>query len=638
MMTDNISNQTLNYQTTVPNYNSAPPRVPLHDDEPKTLVEMFEQVARQHNRADALNFKSGDAWHSISSAEFLTRARAIALGLYTLGVRRGDRVALLSENRPEWTLSDAGCQCMGVIDVPIYPTQALSQVCYILNDSQARVLVIQHHDAYARIKDAIEDCGSIEKIVFFDTPPDLNADARFMTLTELETRGRGFIEQQPALVNELARGVQSEDLATIIYTSGTTGEPKGVMLTNANLVSNFIDVSAHLTLRTDDVALSLLPLSHIFERTGMYMFLYHGIPVYYAESIDQLGANIREVRPTLMNGVPRIFEKIYGRAQETAIKSGGLKSALFTWAIDTGKAWAQAKLNGHKISLSLSLQHKLADRLVLSKIRTALGGRFRFCVAGGAALSPDIGYIFAGAQFPILQCYGLTETSPGLTVNDLASNRIETVGRPARNVEIRIAADGEIEARGPNIMRGYYNKPDATRECFTSDGWFKTGDIGALDEDGYLKITDRKKELFKTSGGKYLAPQPIEQQIKLSRFVNQVVLIVNGRKFPAALIVPNWAAVRSYVKLKNIDVTTDDEICRHPRVVDVIQRQIDKLCADLGKYERVKRIALLPHELTIEGGELTPTLKVKRRVIDEKYASVINGIYAAAEAEGHKAG
>jgi len=341
------------------------------------------------------------------------------------------------------------------------------------------------------------------------------------------------------------------------------------------------------------------------------------------------------VRPTLMNGVPRIFEKMYSRAEEKAIKSGGVKAKLFSWAAQTSREWARATEKGDKISLSLSLKYKLADRLMLSKIRQALGGRFRLCVAGGAALPPDVGYFFVGAGVMVLQCYGLTETSPGMTVNELAANRIETVGRPIRNVEVRIAQDGEIEMRGPNVMRGYYNKPDATRETFTEDGWFKTGDIGALDADGYLKITDRKKELFKTSGGKYLAPQPVEQQIKQSRFVSQVVLIGNGRKFPSALIVPNWETLRSYVKLKNIDAKTDEDICKHPRVVDVVQRQVDKLCADLGKYERVKRIALLPHELTIEGGELTPTLKIKRRVIDEKYRAVIDKIYADAEAEGH---
>jgi long-chain acyl-CoA synthetase len=620
----------------IPNYNSAPPRVPLHADDPSTIVEMLEQTVARHKLPAALNYKRDGAWRAISSDELLARARAIALGFYALGLRRGERAALLSENCPEWVLTDLGCQCVGIIDVPIYPTQAPAQVAYILNDSGARALVMQNQKSYQRIREAIESCPKIERIIFFDSPPDNErTDARFMSLAELEGRGRELMAAEPLLIESLARAVKPDDLATIIYTSGTTGEPKGVMLTQSNLTWNAIDVAASLTLEADDVALSILPLSHIFERTGMNWYLHSGVPVFFAESIEKLADNLREVRPTLMNAVPRLFEKIYARAQEKALAGGKVKAALFNWAIGVGIHWAGLRMQRRRIPAVLSWQHKIADRLVFSKFREGLGGRLRLCVAGGAALPPKIGYIFAGAGVTILQCYGLTETSPGVTVNEPETNRLETVGRPIRNVEIRIAADGEIETRGPNIMRGYYNKPDATREAFTEDGWFKTGDIGTIDSEGYLKITDRKKELFKTSGGKYLAPQPIEQRLKQSPFVSQVVLIGNGRKFPSALIVPNWETVRSYVKMKGIDATTNEEICQHPRVIDVIQRQVDKLCADLGRYERVKRIALLPHELTIEGGELTPTLKIKRRVIDEKYKDVIDKIYADAEAEGH---
>jgi len=361
------------------------------------------------------------------------------------------------------------------------------------------------------------------------------------------------------------------------------------------------------------------------------MYIYHGMSVFYAESLEKLGENFREVRPTVFIGVPRLFEKIYARIKERAAAEGKMKAAVLAWAVAVGKDYARHVVNHQRVPPLLACKYRLASRLVFSKWREALGGRVRLFVSGGAALSEEIGYIFAGAGLPIVQGYGLTETSPVISAGTLEENRIGTVGRPIRNVEVRIAADGEIETRGPNVMRGYYNKPEETARVFTPDGWFKTGDIGTLDADGFLRITDRKKELFKTSGGKYIAPQPIEQRIKRSRFVNQVVLVGNERKFPAALIVPDWEQLRSYVELKGIEARTPAEIIKHPRILDLFQRQVDALTADLAQYERVKRIALLEHEMTIEGGELTPTLKVKRRVVDEKYRDVIDRLYAEAE-------
>ncbi|HYX40695.1 MAG TPA: AMP-binding protein, partial [Pyrinomonadaceae bacterium] len=352
---------------------------------------------------------------------------------------------------------------------------------------------------------------------------------------------------------------------------------------------------------------------------------------YFAESIDSVGQNLREVRPTVMLCVPRLYEKIYARIKERAARDGKFKAGILAWAVEVGKEWARFKVAHEPVPPLLSLKHDIADRFVFSKWRASLGGHIRIFVSGGAALPEEIGYIFMGAGLPIVQGYGLTETSPVITTGDPADNQVATVGRPIRNVEVRIAADGEIETRGPHVMRGYYKKPAETRAVFTADGWFKTGDIGVLDADGNLRITDRKKELFKTSGGKYLAPQPIEGRIKRSRFVNQVVLIGNGRKFPAALIVPNFEQLRAYAKYKGISAHTPAELCRDARILDLIQRQVDTHCTDLSQYERVKRIALLERELTIEGGELTPTLKIKRRVIDEKYRAAIDQLYAEAE-------
>jgi long-chain acyl-CoA synthetase len=435
------------------------------------------------------------------------------------------------------------------------------------------------------------------------------------------------VEQQPELSETMGQELSPDDLATIIYTSGTTGEPKGVMLTHSNLVSNLIDSAAHLSFKKDDSVLSVLPLSHVLERVAMYMYLYHGMAVYFGESLEMIGPNLREVRPTIFVGVPRIFEKIFARVKEKTAEKGKMNVAILNWAVAVGKEHAKLSVSHQKIPALLSWKHKIADKLIFSKMRAALGGRIRLLVSGGAALPEELGYIYIGAGLPIVQGYGLTETSPVITAGRVEDNRIGTVGKPIRNVEVRIAADGEIETRGPHVMRGYYNKPVETAAVLTPDGWFKTGDIGTFDEDGFLRITDRKKELFKTSGGKYVAPQPIEQMIKGSQFVNQVVLIGNGRKFAAALIVPDWERVESYVQLKGIKAGNRAQLCKDPRIIDLFQRQVASLTSELPQYESVKKVALLENEMTIDGGELTPTMKVKRRVVDEKYRDVIDALY-----------
>jgi long-chain acyl-CoA synthetase len=376
----------------------------------------------------------------------------------------------------------------------------------------------------------------------------------------------------------------------------------------------------------------VLPYSHVLERLAMYMYLHHGMSIFYAESMEKIGDNLREVHPTILICVPRLFEKIYAKIKDKAATDGKMNAAILAWAVNVGKDYARHTLSHKRVPPILALKYKLASRLVFSKWHEGVGGRIRVFISGGAALPDEIALVFAGAGLPIVQGYGLTETSPVISAGRLEDNRIGTVGKPISNVEVRIAEDGEIETRGPNVMRGYYNKPEETSKVFTEDGWFKTGDIGTVDKDGFLRITDRKKELFKTSGGKYIAPQPIEQMIKGSRFVNQVVLIGNGRKFPAALIVPDWEQIRAYAQLKGIDARTPAEFCEHPRIINLFERQVAALTPDLAKYERVKRIALLENELTIEGDELTPTLKVKRRVVDEKYRSVIDRLYREAEA------
>lgn len=603
----------------------APPRQATSPDEPATLVDVFTRVARVHKRPDTLNYKRDGRWVSISSDELLSRARRIAAGLHAIGLRRGDRIALLSESRVEWTLTDAGCIFAGVIDVPIYPTLTPPQVRYILKDSGSSVLFIEGRRKFDELKEIFVECPQLKQIVYFDQ--DGISSSEGLSLEELEELGRQVQEKEPELIDQLSHQITADDLATIIYTSGTTGEPKGVMLTHANIVTNLIDSSGHLALGEDEAALSVLPLSHVYERQAMYMYLHHGIAVYFAESLQALGPNLREVSPTVLVGVPRMFEKIYARIQERAAESGKLAALLLAWAVSVGREYAGYTLAHRPAPLFLKLKHFLASRLVFAKWHAAFGGRIRLLLSGGAALPDDLALVYIGAGIPIIQGYGLTETSPVITATHVENIRIGTTGRAIPNVEIRIAADGEIEVRGPNVMRGYYNKPEETRAVFSDDGWFKTGDVGTLDAEGFLRITDRKKELFKTSGGKYISPQPIEQAIKGSRFVNQVVLVGAERKFPAALIVPIWEQLESYCKLKGIEVKSRREMCEHPRIVDLLQRQIERLTPNLARYEKIKKVALLENEFTIEGGELTPTLKIKRRVIDEKYRDVIEKLY-----------
>jgi long-chain acyl-CoA synthetase len=599
--------------------------MPLVEDEPVTLPDLFRRAVTKHNLTDALNYKRDDQWKSISSDEMIEQIEDIAAGLYSLGLRKGDKAAILAANSPEWTFADAGCQFAGVVDVPIYTTLAPASVEYILNDSGSRVLFLENKAAYDRVAAALTACPSIQRLIFFDDQ-GVELD-RAVSLFELATSGSKLRTERPELVSELAGALKPLDVATLIYTSGTTGEPKGVMLTHANIISNVIDAGEKYDFSIHDISLSVLPLTHVFERSAMYLYIFNGMSVFYAESVEKVPDNLREVRPTIFVGVPRIFEKVYAKAKLKAAQQGGLKEKIFDWAIEVAKEFALKKERHDEPSLLLSLKHKIADVFVYSKLREFFGGRLRACITGGAALPDEIFLIFTGAGISIMQGYGLTETSPVITSNNPSAVKLGTVGKPIRNMQVRIAEDGEIEVLGPGVMLGYYNKPDATRAAFTDDGWFRTGDIGEIDADGFLRITDRKKELFKTSGGKYIAPSPIEQMIRSSRFVSQAVLVGNERRFAAALVVPNFEMLESYVKLKNLSAGTPAEMCRHERIINLIERQVASATQHLARFEKVKKIALLENELTVEGGELTPTLKIKRRVVETKYKEVIDAIY-----------
>ena len=590
--------------------------------DPKTLNELFNSAVNTYRELEFLRFKVGGEWRSLTFGDVARRVRELALGLHALGIRAGDRVSIWSENRPEWNLADLAALAIGAVDVPIYATQTRSQVEYILADSAARAIFVS--PAFAEQALAIKKhIPNLEFVITLGETPDAAVGVE-----ELVDKGRALYGERPDLYESLWRTPDPEDLATILYTSGSTGDPKGVMLSHKNLTANVLNSARWLKLGSQrELALTYLPFTHIFERAVWYLYAHIGATVAYAESIEAVAKNLGEVRPTAMTSVPRMFEKIYARIIERGLSAGFPKRQIFLWALDVGKRWAEIKDHGESPGNLLDLQHKIADALVFKKWREAVGGNVRLFISGGAPLAPEIAYLFFAAGLPILQGYGLTETSPTVSCNTETRNRIGTVGPVLDGVKVRIAEDGEIHVKGDTVMKGYYNRPAENEEAFSDDGWFRTGDIGHLDADGFLVITDRKKDLIKTSGGKYVAPQRLESLIKSSRFVSQVVVVGNARKFASALIVPNIELLRGYAQLKGIQYTDESDLLSNPRVIDLINRQIDKYTADVPKYEKVKKVALLERELTTESGELTPTLKPRRSVIEKKFASVIDRLY-----------
>jgi len=610
---------------------------------PATLPELCLSALRRHGKRDAVNQKREGEWQHIPAEMVAERVRAMALGLASLGVGKGDRVALLSENRPEWSMADLAILSLGAVNVPIYTTQAVAQVRYILEDSGARVMFVSGKKVYRHARAGIEGYGKIERLIFFDAD-GAATQVETLTLAALEQTGAGYDGQDPEAFERLMRAVEPNDLATIIYTSGTTGEPKGVMLTHAAFVSNVHAISSALPINAADVSLSVLPLSHIFERTVFYVFCWNGVSVYYAPSVDQLAEYLQEVRPTIMTAVPRLFEKVYHRIVKKGTATHGWRRRLFTWSLETGKRYAELTDRRERVPPLLELQQEFANRLVFAKWRAGVGGRLRYFVSGGAPLSPALSYAFLAAGIPILQGYGMTETCI-TSANRPDDNKVGSIGLPFPGIEMKLDAEGEILVRGPNVMQGYYGHPQETAAVLDGEGWFKTGDVGRVDEHGHFFITDRKKELFKLSNGKYIAPQQVESLIKQSVFVNQVVVVGAGRKAPAALIVPDWEALQSALaetgeraeeetagKRKKDDKGDYAALSRSPAAVRLVQREVAALTASLHDYERVRRVALLAAEFSIDGGEMTPTLKVKRRVINEKYGQLIEEIYEGSTA------
>ncbi len=596
--------------------------------QPRTINEIFAQAIQNHRKDDAFAYKHNGEWIKVSHDVFVSQVRDAREGFLKLGIKRGDRLGLLSENRLEWTITDLAMLSCGGITVPIYATQTPQQITYILNDCEAEVLCLSSAKQLAKVMGELANLPHIRAIVTFDQvqrPAELPDRITFLSFEKLRQTGSSTTSTADFL-KELVKAANPDDLATLIYTSGTTGEPKGVMLTHSNITSNALAGVERIECTAQDIALSYLPLSHIYERTVMYVFIFAGVSVYFAESVDAIAANLTEVKPTVMTSVPRIFEKILAKIETGVKEAGGLKAKLYAWAMENGKEYARMVNDGKPVPFFLKFQRDLGYSLVLSKIKNRIAPRVRFFSSGGAALSEEIAYSFEAMGLPILQGYGLTETSPVICANSFQDNRYGTVGKPMPGVDVKIAEDGEILARGPNIMRGYYKRPEATAEVM-KDGWFHTGDIGHFDADGYLKITDRKKDLFKTSGGKYIAPQPIENKLVASHNIQQAIVIGNERKFPAVIIVPDWDVIMELVKTHGIKYKERTELLDHPKILEYFQKEVDRLTPDLASYEKPKKVVLLEQELTIEGGELTPTLKVKRRVVDLKYKDMIDKIY-----------
>jgi long-chain acyl-CoA synthetase len=601
---------------------------PLHAS-PHTLPQLCLAAIQRYAKPDALNHKRSGQWVHIPAESFVERVRHIALGLSGLGVKAGDRVALLSENRPEWSIVDLAILSLGAINVPIYTTQAVEQVRFILTDSGARLLFVSGRKVFKHARPGIEKVETLEGMVFFDADA-VDQFEGAITLADLEERGAERAREDANAFDALSKPRRGDEIATIIYTSGTTGEPKGVMLTHENFLSNILSISSALPITDEDIALSVLPLSHIFERTVFYVFCCTGVSVYYAATFDQVGEHLNEVRPTIMTAVPRLFEKVYQRIVKKGMSAGGWRTRLFAWALDVGQRHAELKDMREPVPPLLELKHEIASRLVFSKWRAGVGGRLRYFVSGGAALSPTLAHAFWGAGIPILQGFGMTETCI-VSANRPDNNKTGSVGLVFPGIEVRIASDGEILVRGPNVMCGYYNHPEATAAVM-QDGWFQTGDVGKLDAEGHLYITDRKKDLFKLSNGKYVAPQLVESLIKQSELVNQVVVIGAGRKQPVALVVPDWEALSSAISAAGgSKPATRAEWSRDPAAIKLVQQEVAQLTKSLADYERVRRIALLPEEFSIDGGEMTPTLKVKRRVVDEKYGQLIEELYGGGD-------
>lgn len=585
---------------------------------PTRLFDLIPYQISKFPKKDALSSKIGGVWVKHTSEEVLNMGKAVSKGLLKFGIQKNDKIAIISTNRPEWNFLDYGIQQIGAISVPIYPTITVEDFRFIFNDADVKLIFTGNQEIYHKAVTASKTCSSVKGIYSFDK------------ITEAEHWTKFLIDSTDEnLLNEIKASIVPDDVVTLIYTSGTTGNPKGVMLSHNNILSNVKACAPLMPVNEFHCALSFLPLSHVYERMLNYLYAYCGVSVYYAESIDTISENLKEVKPHIFVTVPRLLEKVYDKIYLKGSELKGIKRKLFFWALELGLKYEINTDQGFWYNLQLDI----ANKLVFKKWREALGGNIRAVVSGGAALQPRLAKVFWAAKIKVIEGYGLTETSPVICVNrvDQKENRIGTVGPLVGGVEVKLAPDGEILTRGPHIMKGYFNREDLTKEVIDSDGWFKTGDIGEFVEGKFLKITDRKKEMFKTSGGKYVAPQVLENKFKESRIVEQIMVIGEGQKFPAAFIVPSFTGLKTWCEIKGIAYTSDEKMIHEKVVLDKFQKEIDLINQNFAQYERIKKFALLSRLWTVDSGEMTPTLKPKRKIIMKNYESLVQKIYDSIE-------
>ena len=580
------------------------------------LFDIPYEALKNYPKEDALVTKYAGIWEKLSTQDFINQGNQFSRGLLSLDVKVGDRIGLVStNNRTEWFVADLGISQIGAITVPVYPTISIEDYVYIFNDAEIKYCFVSDKGLYEKLLQVKEKVSSLIEIFTFDEVENAKNWSEILHL------GNDFSQKE---VENRKKGIKEEDLATIIYTSGTTGSPKGVMLTHKNIISNVLGVENRIPIPNKDYkeirTLSFLPICHILERMVCYFYFHHGFSTYFAESIEKIGENMKEVKPHFVTVVPRLLEKVYDKIYHKGISAGGLKKLIFLWAMGVNKKYQLGQPKNWK--------QKLADKLVFSKWREGLGGEIVSLISGSAALSISLNKKFQAAGIPIIEGYGLTETSPVIAVNSFDQMKLGSVGKPLDNLQVKIADDGEILVKGPSVTQGYLNKPEQTKEVFTEDGFFKTGDIGHIDEEGFLIITDRKKEMFKTSGGKYVAPQMIENKAKASRFIEQIMVVGEGEKMPCAFVQPEFDFVKRWAELHNLNIgQTPEEMVKSPELKKRIEKEIEKLNQKLGNWEQVKRIELTPEIWSVDNGMLTPTMKLKRKVIKERYINLYNKLY-----------
>ncbi|HVS33871.1 MAG TPA: long-chain fatty acid--CoA ligase [Thermoanaerobaculia bacterium] len=600
----------------------------------ETLNDIYKYTLTIPRQA-AMMAKKGDRWVELSVADLGHRVRWFSTALHNLGVKPGDRVAILSENRPEWTTADLAILAAGAVSVPVYPTLLGWQIEYILNDSSSVAVIVSNEEQLQKVAEIRKHCPCVSNVIICDPPAQLPAGT--MTFESMVEAGRKEEESRGrARFDELLDSRKADDLATLVYTSGTTGNPKGAMLSHGNIASNVRTCSGLIPLHPGDVTLSILPLSHILERMVDFVYLYHGATIAYAESVLKVADNLGEVKPHVFAAVPRLFEKMRARIMDNVAAAPPARQKIFRWALGVAEERLPYRVEEKPLPGMLKVKAAVADKLVFKKIHQRLGGRVRFVMSGGAPLSAELAAFFIGAGVEIFEGYGLTETSPVISVNIPGKRRLGSVGPVIPGVEVKIARDGEILTRGPHVMQGYWNNPEATAQVIDNEGWFHTGDIGELDADGFLKITDRKKDIIINAYGKNIAPQPLEAMLKSSPYIGTPVLIGDRRKYLAALIVPNFEKLERDASAMGVKFQNRDELVKDEKVRTLIQDEIDRFNQNLDRQEKIRRFTLLPRDFTIDDDEITPSLKVKRKNIDKKYKDMIDLMFVDEDAEGER--